>query len=167
MNNDFANTLVIPAVERAALLMQTDGFDGALVWADGVWAAGGEKIRLQLDDYWAEGPNGPLMDVAELATAIALASREVKRLVFVTPLSYEVTESGQFNTAHSARLEPKLIWALCYEEGSGYDICAMHYVQRPNGTFSFEEDITMLTGEQQLMDGAPGFAMLKSYLEVA
>lgn len=159
MNDNFADDLVIPAIEQVQHLMEAGEFDGALLWAD-------EDIRLQLDDYWAEINDEPAMDMAEKATATLL--HDSRRWVFVTPVSYQIVEeSGQFNVSHVDVFDPKLIWALCYEEGVGYDICAMFYVQRPNGTFAFDVDITMLAGEQQMLDGAPGFTLLKSILEVA
>lgn len=163
MNDDFADALVIPAMQRVIELMKSENFDGVLVWGDG----GTTDVRIQLDDYWAVGADGDLMDSAEKLVGRALAAKRIKRFVFTGPVSYQVLEDGPFGLAHRDRLEPKLIWALCVDINSGYDLCAIHFVQRPDGSYSFQDDITMLSGEQQMLDAAVGFTAMRVLLEAS
>lgn len=164
MNDDFADALVIPAMEHVAELMREEDFDGAVLWGDQS-TEGHNEVRFQLNDYWSQVDGTDLMDKTEHWMAEAMQGKGVRRWVFATPISYGAEPDAHFMVAHVAVLDPKMIWALCYEEGSGFDVCAIFYVQRPDGTYTFDQDITMLEDQNQMLEGAPGFTLMKDLLE--
>lgn len=158
MNDDLADALVIPAVERVQELIQA-GFDGAVVWGDG----GTDLVRIELDDYWEEG----LSESAEHLVARLLREKSITRWVFATPVSFVEPPDGGFMVGHVAVEQHTMVWALCYEEGAGYDLCAMFFEHNSDGSYRFDQDITLLAGEVGLAEYAPGFTTMRDLLEVS
>lgn len=156
MDDDFADTLIGPLVTELEAMVKAGG-DGAKIWADG----GPNPIHITLDDYWmSEG----MLVLAEDKLAELLSMHPlIKRFVFGVPLSFDDLEPTMV-IAPPGALPHHMLWLLCVELDGGYDVCALFYTIGDDGQPVFEEDITMLEGEHQLEDGAPGFRMLKGWM---
>lgn len=170
MNDQLADDLVLPASEELATAIK-EGRSPALVIALG----GVDPVRIMFEDYWM---SEVMPAKAEHTFAQVLADHSITQFVFGVPVSWAIagedgvpvppgTEPGQFMVGPPWESNAKMIWLLCYDQASGFDLLSLFYTQRNTkggNAFDFAENVEILTGQHQMLDGAPGFTLMRDML---